>query len=199
MRSQIQALDRTQPILPLRPGLPERQAHDYTRHDWPTQVHANRSESECRDILNSSSVMDSTAATVPTEASAVLSLGRKCVGEKCSGGSAGPEHREILDREGWKPASGCNRKLASLADSPPVLPRRLPRSVVPAGKGLVNGHRRRPHRRLPTAVSDTVTDTLWPAKYRINSRPLGEQAHPIHCGNINRDADSDGKKTIRSH
>jgi transposase len=31
-KSQIQALDRTQPILPLRPGLPERQTHDYTRH-----------------------------------------------------------------------------------------------------------------------------------------------------------------------
>jgi transposase len=31
-KSQIQALDRTQPILPLRPGLAERQTHDYTRH-----------------------------------------------------------------------------------------------------------------------------------------------------------------------
>src|SRR5207302_904739 len=31
-KSQIQALDRTQPILPLRPGLPERQTHDYQRH-----------------------------------------------------------------------------------------------------------------------------------------------------------------------
>ena len=31
-KSQIQALDRTQPILPLRPGLPERQTHDYSRH-----------------------------------------------------------------------------------------------------------------------------------------------------------------------
>ena len=31
-KSQIQALDRTQPILPLRPGLPARQTHDYSRH-----------------------------------------------------------------------------------------------------------------------------------------------------------------------
>ena len=30
-KSQIQALDRTQPILPMRPGVPERQTHDYTR------------------------------------------------------------------------------------------------------------------------------------------------------------------------
>jgi transposase/transcriptional regulator with XRE-family HTH domain len=30
-KSQIQALDRTQPVLPLRPGLPERRTHDYVR------------------------------------------------------------------------------------------------------------------------------------------------------------------------
>ena len=31
-KSQIQALDRTQPILPMAPGLPERATHDYKRH-----------------------------------------------------------------------------------------------------------------------------------------------------------------------
>jgi transposase len=31
-KSQIQALDRTAPILPLRPGYPERRTHDYRRH-----------------------------------------------------------------------------------------------------------------------------------------------------------------------
>jgi transposase len=35
-KSQIQALDRTQPILALRPGLPERQTHDYERHGTTT-------------------------------------------------------------------------------------------------------------------------------------------------------------------
>src|SRR5512147_819822 len=35
-KSQIQALDRTQSILPLRPGLPERQTHDYERHGTTT-------------------------------------------------------------------------------------------------------------------------------------------------------------------
>jgi transposase len=35
-KSQIQALDRTSPILALRPGLPERQTHDYTRHGTTT-------------------------------------------------------------------------------------------------------------------------------------------------------------------
>lgn len=31
-KSQMQALDRTQPILPLRPGLPEQRTNDYERH-----------------------------------------------------------------------------------------------------------------------------------------------------------------------
>jgi transposase len=35
-KSQIQALDRTQPVLPLRPGIPARQTHDYRRHGTTT-------------------------------------------------------------------------------------------------------------------------------------------------------------------
>ena len=35
-KSQIQALERTAPVLPLRPGLAERRAHDYTRHGTTT-------------------------------------------------------------------------------------------------------------------------------------------------------------------
>ena len=31
-KSQIQALDRTRPLLPMRPGPAERRAHDYLRH-----------------------------------------------------------------------------------------------------------------------------------------------------------------------
>jgi len=31
-KSQVQALERSQPILPMRPGIPERQTHDYARH-----------------------------------------------------------------------------------------------------------------------------------------------------------------------
>jgi transposase len=31
-KSQTQALDRTQPLLPMRPGTPERRTHDYHRH-----------------------------------------------------------------------------------------------------------------------------------------------------------------------
>jgi transposase len=35
-KSQIQALDRTQPLLPLRPGQVERRTHDYERHGTTT-------------------------------------------------------------------------------------------------------------------------------------------------------------------
>src|SRR5271163_1488945 len=35
-KSQIQALDRTQPILPMMPGVPERRTHDYERHGTTT-------------------------------------------------------------------------------------------------------------------------------------------------------------------
>ena len=39
-KSQVQALDRTAPILPLRPGIPEKQTHDYIR---PDSCHLGRS------------------------------------------------------------------------------------------------------------------------------------------------------------
>lgn len=35
-KSQIQALERTQPLLPLRPGLPASRTHDYVRHGTTT-------------------------------------------------------------------------------------------------------------------------------------------------------------------
>jgi transposase len=35
-KSQMQALERTQPLLPLRPGIAERQTHDYVRHGTTT-------------------------------------------------------------------------------------------------------------------------------------------------------------------
>jgi transposase len=35
-KSQIQALDRTQPILPMMPGVPERRTHDYARYGTTT-------------------------------------------------------------------------------------------------------------------------------------------------------------------
>ena len=35
-KSQIQALDRTVPMLPMQPGLLERRTHDYVRHGTTT-------------------------------------------------------------------------------------------------------------------------------------------------------------------
>jgi transposase len=51
-KSQIQALDRTQPILPIRPGLAERRTHDYVRHGTATlfaalEVATGRVTEEC--------------------------------------------------------------------------------------------------------------------------------------------------------
>lgn len=51
-KSQIQALNRTQPILPMRPGQPERRTHDYDRHGTTTlfaalDVRTGRVVGEC--------------------------------------------------------------------------------------------------------------------------------------------------------
>jgi transposase len=35
-KSRMQALERTQPLLPMRPGVPERRTHDYVRHGTTT-------------------------------------------------------------------------------------------------------------------------------------------------------------------
>jgi transposase len=52
-KSQIQALDRTQPLLPMRPGQVERRTHDYARHGTTTLFAAldaatGRVMAECR-------------------------------------------------------------------------------------------------------------------------------------------------------
>jgi transposase len=49
---QVQALDRTAPILPIRPGVPQRQTHDYLRHATTTlfaalEVATGRVEQAC--------------------------------------------------------------------------------------------------------------------------------------------------------
>lgn len=51
-KSQIQALDRTAPILPMRPGLPEKATHDYVRHGTTTlfaalEIATGRVEQAC--------------------------------------------------------------------------------------------------------------------------------------------------------
>jgi len=53
-KSQIQALERSQPILPLRDGIPERQSHDYHRHGITTlfaalEVASGKVIGECKD------------------------------------------------------------------------------------------------------------------------------------------------------
>jgi transposase len=54
-KTQIQALNRTQPILPLRPGLPARQTHDYRRNGLTSlyaalEVAAGRVVGKCSEL-----------------------------------------------------------------------------------------------------------------------------------------------------
>src|SRR5260370_31090446 len=55
-KSQVQALDRTAPILPLRPGIPEQQTHDYVRHGtttlFPALEHATGQVTHARSPLH---------------------------------------------------------------------------------------------------------------------------------------------------
>jgi transposase len=74
-KSQIQALDRTQPLLPMRPGQVERRTHDYKRHGTTTlfaaldaktsqvitQFHRRQRSTEFRQFL------DAVDAQVPPE------------------------------------------------------------------------------------------------------------------------------------
>lgn len=46
-KAQIQALDRTQPLLPMRPGQVERRTHDYTHHGT-TSLFAALTEKQLR-------------------------------------------------------------------------------------------------------------------------------------------------------
>ena len=59
-KSQIQALDRSQPMLPMRPGQPARRSHDYTRHGTTSLFAA-------LDIASGGSSASATDATAPRE------------------------------------------------------------------------------------------------------------------------------------
>ena len=55
-KSQIQALNRTQPALPMQPGQPERRSHDYIRHGTTTlnNIHASHTHNSLDTELTSS-------------------------------------------------------------------------------------------------------------------------------------------------
>jgi transposase len=74
-KSQVQALDRTAPILPIMPGVPERQTHDYVRNGTTTlfaalDVATGRVEQTCLpDIVTRSSCGSSNRSPRPTRGS----------------------------------------------------------------------------------------------------------------------------------
>ena len=78
-KSQIQALNRTAPILPLRPGLPEKATHDYRRNGTTTlfaalEVAMAEVVDECYDRHGASSSTSSRPSPRPTRAESCVVL-----------------------------------------------------------------------------------------------------------------------------
>ena len=62
-KTQVQALDRTAPILPIRPGLPEKATHDYVRHGTTSlfaalEVATGRVTDKCYDRHTNAEFLD---------------------------------------------------------------------------------------------------------------------------------------------
>ena len=73
-KTQVQALDRTAPVLPLRPGLPERHTHDYVRHGT-TNLYA------ALDVASGKVIADMTERHRAVEFRRFLNLINRCVPE----------------------------------------------------------------------------------------------------------------------
>ena len=73
-KTQVQALDRTAPVLPLRPGLPERRTHDYVRNGT-TNLYA------ALDVASGKVIADMTERHRAVEFRRFLNLINRCVPE----------------------------------------------------------------------------------------------------------------------
>src|SRR5438552_2278151 len=72
-KAQIQALDRSQPVLPMRPGQVERRTHDYTRHGTTTLFAALNAKSG-KVISEFRKFLDTVDAAVPAQLDLHLNL-----------------------------------------------------------------------------------------------------------------------------
>ena len=87
-KSQIQALDRSQPMLPMRPGQPVRRSHDYTRHGTTSlfaalDVATGRVIGECHPRHRAAEFrrfLDRIEANVPRNLDVHLIMSRKSSG-----------------------------------------------------------------------------------------------------------------------
>jgi len=70
----VQALDRTAPVLPLRPGLPERATHDYVRNGT-TNLYA------ALDMASGKVIADMTDRTEPSSSASSWNLINRSVPE----------------------------------------------------------------------------------------------------------------------
>ncbi len=116
-KSQIQALDRTQPLLPMRPGQVERRTHDYTRHGTTSlfaalDVATGAVIGRCYPKHRSSEfrkVLDQVEANVPTDLDVHLIMDNYTthktkpisdwLAKRPAGTSLHP-HRGVLDQSG---------------------------------------------------------------------------------------------------
>ncbi len=103
-KSQIQALDRTQPMLPLRPGQLERPTHDYKRHGTTSlfaalelktsrvigQLHRRHRSREFRRFL------DTIEANVPADLDVHVVLATMEHTKRRSSGSGSPNDRTFM-------------------------------------------------------------------------------------------------------
>ena len=76
-KSQIQALNRTQPILPVRPGLPEKATHDYKRNGTTTLfAHVTAGERHAPGMRSRTHPTRAFATTPPDARAARLAAGQ---------------------------------------------------------------------------------------------------------------------------
>ena len=140
-KSQIQALDRTAPMLPLRPGLPERRTHDYVRHGTTTlfaalEIATGHVEQACLPRHRHQEFLRFLKQVAKAYPRGKLSTGRQLRHAQAPrrGGMAGADPRITLH---FTPISGSWRTWSSLLrdNHPPGPPSRQLRQ------------RERPHRR----------------------------------------------------
>ena len=107
-KSGIQALDRSQPVLPMMPGVPERRSHDYVRHGT-TDLFA------AFNIADGTVISFCTAATGPRSSRSSWSGStRTCPpGWRCTwSATTWPPIRPLRSRRGWPatPGSACTSR-----------------------------------------------------------------------------------------
>jgi hypothetical protein len=161
-KAQIQALDRSQPLSPMRPGQVERRTHDYVRHGTTSLFAALDTQSGPRDRPTPSSAPGDGVPEVPRY--------DRCWGPR---GSGCPSHRRQLR----DPEDGPDPALARQA--PPVSSalHAEGRLLDQSGRALVRVAHRKAHCGAASTAARAIlrppsTDT-WPCTTKRRSPSCG--------------------------